>query len=73
MVNATIANVNLSYLHIQILARYVERTDEATYMCVLFAMKEDFAMILQKSDEISMKITGTVTFLKNFVKLYILH
>lgn len=61
---ATTENVNLSYLHLKILARDVERTDEATYLCVLFASK-DFSIILQESDEISLNITGTVTLKKN--------
>lgn len=59
---ATIENVNPSYLHLKILARDVERTDEATYMCVLFASKEDFTIILQKSDEIALNSTVPVTF-----------
>lgn len=61
-VNATIENVNLSYLHWKTFARHVERRDEATYLCLLLAIKEDFSIILQKSDQISINITGTVTF-----------
>lgn len=56
-INATIENVYLSYLHLKILARNVKRTDEATYSCVLVAIK-DISMFLQSSDEISMNITG---------------
>lgn len=67
-INATIENVNLSYLHLKIFACDVAQTDEATYFCDISAIKEDFSVILQSSNEISLKITG-----KSFitVKLYV--
>lgn len=57
-INATIENVNLSYLHLKIFACDVAQTDEATYFCDISAIKEDFSVILQSSNEISLKITG---------------
>lgn len=57
-INATIENVNLSYLHLKILACDVAQTDEATYFCDISVIKEDFSVILQSSNEISLKITG---------------
>lgn len=67
-INATIENVILSYLHLKIFACDVAQTDEATYFCDISAIKEDFSVILQSSNEISLKITG-----KSFitVKLYV--
>lgn len=57
-IDATIENVNLSYLHLKIFACDVAQTDEATYFCDISAIKEDFSVILQSSNEISLKITG---------------
>lgn len=47
MINATIENVNLSFLHLKIFACDVAQTDEATYFCDISAIKEDFSVILQ--------------------------
>lgn len=58
MINATIENVNLSFLHLKIFACNVARTDEATYFCDISAIKEDCSVILRSSNEISLNITG---------------
>lgn len=57
-INAFIENVQFSYLHLKIVACNVERTDEATYFCDLFAIEEDFSLSLRSSSEIYMNITG---------------
>lgn len=68
--NASIENVQFSYLHLKIVACNVERIDEATYFCDLFAIEEDFSLSLLSSSEIYMNITGKKFI---FVKLYMLH
>lgn len=69
-INASIENVQFAYLHLKIVACNVERTDEATYFCDLFAIEEDFSLSLRSSSEIYMNITGKKVI---FVKLYMLH
>nr|XP_034306595.1 uncharacterized protein LOC117682650 [Crassostrea gigas] len=59
-INASIKNVQLSYLRLTILACNVERTDEATYSCDLTATKEDFSNYYSNSTETSLNITGFV-------------
>lgn len=59
-INASIENVQLSYLHLTILACNVERTDEAIYFCDISATREDFTPYQPKSAEISLNITGSV-------------
>lgn len=59
-INATLENVNLSYLLLKILACNVERTDEATYYCDLSAIKEDYSVYQKSSEQISLNITGKV-------------
>lgn len=58
--NASIKNVQSSYLHLTILACKVERTDEATYFCELSAIEEDFTPYQSISEQISLNITGKV-------------
>lgn len=57
---ATIENVNLSYLHLKIIACNVELTDEATYYCDLSAIKKDFSEHNNSSKQISLSIAGFV-------------
>lgn len=59
-INATIENVNRSFLHLKIFACNVERTDEATYYCELNAIKKDFSEYQGRSEQISLNITGKV-------------
>lgn len=59
-INATIENVNRSFLHLTIFACNVERTDEATYYCELNAIKKDFSEYTERSEQISLNITGFV-------------
>lgn len=59
-VNASIKNVQSSYLRLTILACNVERTDEATYYCDLSAIKEDNSQYNSISEETSLNITGFV-------------
>lgn len=58
--NATVENVNLSYLQLKIVACNVKLTDEATYYCDLSAIKKDFSGYLRSSEKISLNITGFV-------------
>lgn len=59
-INATIENVDLSYLHLKIVACNVKLTDEATYYCDLSAIKKDFSGYLRSSEQIPLNITGFV-------------
>lgn len=59
-INASIEKVQLSYLHLTILACDVEREDEAIYFCDLLATREDFTPYQPRSAEISLNITGSV-------------
>lgn len=59
-INATIKNVNRSFLHLKIVACNVERTDEATYYCDLSAIKEDNSVYQRSSEQISLNIMGFV-------------
>lgn len=59
-VDASIKNVQSSYLRLTILACNVERTDEATYSCDLGATKEDNSQYKSMSEETSLNITGKV-------------
>lgn len=59
-INASIENVQLSYLHLAIFACNVERTDEAIYFCDISATREDFTSHQPKSAEIYLNITGSV-------------
>lgn len=59
-IDATIENVNRSYLHLKILACNVDRTDEATYYCELSATREDFSQYHMGSEQISLNLTGFV-------------
>lgn len=59
-INATIENVNQSFLHLKIFACNVERTDEATYYCDLEAIKKDISEYQGRSEQISLNITGFV-------------
>lgn len=59
-INATIENVDQSFLHLKIVACNVERTDEATYYCDLSAIEEDNSVYQRSSEQISLNITGKV-------------
>lgn len=72
-INAFIENVQFSYLHLKIVACNVERTDEATYFCDLFAIEEDFSLSLRSSSEIYMNITGKKVIFLSIFKCCIKH
>lgn len=59
-INASIKNVQSSYLHLTIFACDVERGDEAIYFCYLSATTEDFTPYQSRSEQISLIITGSV-------------
>lgn len=58
--DASIKNVQSSYLHLTILACNVERTDEGIYFCVISANTEDFTPHQPESAKIYLNITGSV-------------
>ncbi|XP_052676631.1 uncharacterized protein LOC128158001 isoform X2 [Crassostrea angulata] len=59
-INASIENVQSSYLHLTILACNVERGDDAIYFCDLRATREDITPYKSRSEQISLNITGSV-------------
>ncbi|XP_052676630.1 uncharacterized protein LOC128158001 isoform X1 [Crassostrea angulata] len=59
-INASIKNVQSSYLHLTILACNVERGDDAIYFCDLSATREDITPYQSRSEQISLNITGSV-------------
>lgn len=59
-INASIENVQLSYLRLTILACNVERTDVAIYYCDLSATRENFTPYNPRSEQIFLNITGSV-------------
>lgn len=58
--NASIENVQSSYLRLTILACNVERGDDAIYFCDLSATRENFTPYKSSSEQISLNITGSV-------------